>query len=84
MESEGLREEDVLDRTTWKNDIKTISATPDDGTRQMRRLIRRMSAWEKHICTMCAFIDYPNYLNNFFINTLTCTVPELFGRMHTW
>ena len=26
MESEGLKEEDVLDRTTWKNDIHNHSS----------------------------------------------------------
>ena len=31
MKSVGLKEEDVLDRTKWKNDIQNFSATPDDG-----------------------------------------------------
>ena len=31
--------------------LRTILATPDDGTRQTRRLIRRRSAWDKHILT---------------------------------
>ena len=37
METVGLKEEDVLDRTKWKNDIKTIPATQDDGKSQTRR-----------------------------------------------
>ena len=35
-----LKEEDVLDRTKWKNDIQYHSGDPDDG-RSLRRRYRR-------------------------------------------
>ena len=39
MESVGLKEEYVLGRTKWKNDIQfiTISATPDHGKSTSRK-----------------------------------------------
>ena len=44
MESVGLKEQDALDRPKWKNDIKNIPATPDDGKspgKSPRRTLRR-------------------------------------------
>ena len=37
MESVGLKVADVLDRTTWKNDIHNHSGDPDDEESPTRR-----------------------------------------------
>ena len=40
----GVKEEDVLDRTTWKNYNQCHSGTPDDGKSPRRRRRRGMSS----------------------------------------
>ena len=37
MESVGLKVEDFMDRTRWREKSKTITATPDDRKSQRRR-----------------------------------------------
>ena len=42
VESVGLKEEDVLDRTKWKNDILNHTGDPDDGKSTRRRRRKRV------------------------------------------
>ena len=60
MESVGLKVEDVLDRTTWKNDIRNHSGDPDDGESPTRRtnsaLMYSPLTIESSHCSLCLFV----------------------------